>query len=113
MFRTDDPTDELSAAWGIKEQLRRLLATDTLAQAWEERMRMGYFTQIANMPEATKLYDTVVAWWDGIRGPHRHRPTPPASRKRVPASRTSNAPAADSATPRTTGTAILLDERRD
>ena len=57
VFRTDDPTDELSAAWGIKEQLRRLLATDTLAQAWNERMRMGYFVQIANMPEATKLYD--------------------------------------------------------
>ena len=66
VFRTDDPTDELSAAWGIKEQLRRLLATDTLAQAWDERMRMGYFVQIANMPEATKLYDTVVAWWDAI-----------------------------------------------
>ena len=66
VFRTDDPTDELSASWGIKEQLRRLLATDTLAQAWQERMRMGYFVQIANMPEATKLYDTVVTWWDAI-----------------------------------------------
>lgn len=66
VFRTDDPTDELSAAWGIKEQLRRLLATDTLAQAWQERMRMGYFAQIANMPETTKLYDTVVTWWDAI-----------------------------------------------
>ena len=63
---SDDPTDELSASWGIKEQLRRLLATDTLAQAWQERMRMGYFVQIANMPEATKLYDTVVTWWDAI-----------------------------------------------
>lgn len=61
VFRTDDPTDELSAAWGIKEQLRRLLA-----QAWDERWRMGYFAQIANMPETTKLYDTVVAWWDAI-----------------------------------------------
>ncbi|MDN6301830.1 MAG: transposase, partial [Brachybacterium sp.] len=50
----------------IKEQLRRLLATDTLAQAWQERMRMGYFAQIANMPETTKLYDTVVTWWDAI-----------------------------------------------
>ncbi|WP_211219202.1 transposase, partial [Microbacterium gubbeenense] len=40
--------------------------TDTLAQAWQERMRMGYFVQIANMPEATKLYDTVVTWWDAI-----------------------------------------------
>lgn len=66
VFRTDDPTDELSAAWGIKEQLRRLLATDTLAQAWQERMRMGYLAQIANMPETTKLYDTVVTWWDAI-----------------------------------------------
>lgn len=66
VFGTDDPTDELSAAWGIKEQLRRLLNTDTLVQAWDERMRMGYFAQIANMPEATKLYDTVVAWWDAI-----------------------------------------------
>ncbi|MGP9602914.1 ISL3 family transposase [Brachybacterium sp. AOP42-E1-35] len=66
VFRTGDPTDELSAAWGIKEQLRRLLATDTLAQAWQERMRMGYFAQIANMPETTKLYDTVVTWWDAI-----------------------------------------------
>ena len=27
---------------------------------------MGYFVQIANMPEATKLYDTVVTWWDAI-----------------------------------------------
>ncbi|MCS6710697.1 ISL3 family transposase [Brachybacterium sp. EF45031] len=66
VFGTDDPTDELSAAWGIKEQLRRLLATDTLAQAWNERMRMGYFVQIANIPEATKLYDTIVTWWDAI-----------------------------------------------
>ena len=66
VFGTDDPTDELSAAWGIKEQLRRLLATDTLAQAWDERMRMGYFVQIANIPEATKLYDTIVTWWDAI-----------------------------------------------
>lgn len=27
---------------------------------------MGYFAQIANMPETTKLYDTVVTWWDAI-----------------------------------------------
>ena len=65
VFRTTTPPTS-SASWGIKEQLRRLLATDTLAQAWQERMRMGYFVQIANMPEATKLYDTVVTWWDAI-----------------------------------------------
>ncbi|MDK8803543.1 transposase [Dermabacter hominis] len=66
MCSTDDRTDELSAAWGIKEQLRRLLTTDTLAHAWDERMRMGYYCQIANMLEATKLYGTVVAWWEAI-----------------------------------------------
>ena len=71
---TDDPTDELSASWGIKEQLRRLLATDTLAQAWQERMRMGYFVQIANMPEATKLAPSYRRDLVGRhRGPHRHR----------------------------------------
>lgn len=62
MVRTDDPTDELSAAWGIKEQLRRLLATGALARAWGGRMRMGCFAQIANMPGATKLYDAVATW---------------------------------------------------
>lgn len=41
-FRTDDPTDELGPAWGIKEQVRRLLATTTLAGAWEEQMRLGH-----------------------------------------------------------------------
>lgn len=34
--------------------------------AWDERMRMGCCCQIANMAEATKLYDTIVAWWDAI-----------------------------------------------
>jgi transposase len=33
VFATDDPTDELSAAWGIKEQLRRLLKVQTVEQA--------------------------------------------------------------------------------
>ncbi|MGO1408631.1 MAG: hypothetical protein ACTHV2_09630 [Brachybacterium sp.] len=27
---------------------------------------MGYFAQIAKMPETTKLYDTVVTWRDAI-----------------------------------------------
>ena len=65
-LRQDDPTDELGAAWGIKEQLRRLLATTTLAAAWQERMRLGYYVQVADMPETTRLYDTIVQWWDAI-----------------------------------------------
>lgn len=59
---TDGPTYELSAVWGIKEQRRRLLTTDALAQAWRERRRMCHFTQLANMPERTKLYVAVVTW---------------------------------------------------
>lgn len=66
VFRHDDPTDELGAAWSVKEQLRRLLNTTTVEAAWEERMRLGYYVQVANMPETTKLYDTVVAWWPAI-----------------------------------------------
>lgn len=66
MFRRDDPTDELGAAWGIKEQLRRLLNSGSLDQAWDHRMRMGHYVQLADMAETTKLYDTVVAWWDAI-----------------------------------------------
>ena len=66
VFREDDPTDELSAAWGIKEQLRRLLATTTLADAWQERMRLGYYVMVANMPETDRLYDTIIAWWEAI-----------------------------------------------
>ncbi len=27
---------------------------------------MGYFVQVADMPETHKLYDTVVQWWDAI-----------------------------------------------
>lgn len=57
---------ELLNVGGERRSSGCLLATDTLAQAWNERMRMGYFTQIANMPEATKLYDTIVTWWDAI-----------------------------------------------
>lgn len=66
VFAIDDPTDELSAAWAIKEQLRRLLAVDTLANAWEERMRLGHYAVVADMPETTALYQSVVAWWDAI-----------------------------------------------
>ncbi|QGH69033.1 ISL3 family transposase [Pseudactinotalea sp. HY158] len=66
VFTDDDPTDELSAAWGVKEQLRRLLGADTLAQAWQERMRLGHYVQTANMAETDRLYETIVTWWEAI-----------------------------------------------
>jgi transposase len=50
-LRTDDPTDEIGAAWGVKEQLRTLLTSGSLAQVHEEKMRLGAFVLTANMPE--------------------------------------------------------------
>ncbi len=52
---------------------------------------MGCYCQIANMPEATRLYDTVVAWWDAIEV------------LIVTEATTARVEAANSATQRTTG----------
>ena len=66
VLRTDDPTDELGAAWGIKEQFRRLLGTGSLAEAHTEKMRLGAYVMAADMAETDKLYDTICAWWPAI-----------------------------------------------
>lgn len=66
VLRTDDPTDELGAAWGIKEQVRRLLGTGSLADAHTEKMRLGAYVMAADMAETDKLYDTICAWWPAI-----------------------------------------------
>jgi len=66
VLRTDDPTDELGAAWGIKEQLRRLLKTTTLADAHEAKMLLGHYVMVADMPEADRLWNTICAWWAEI-----------------------------------------------
>ena len=50
----------------MKEQVRRLLATNSLAEAWAERMRLGHYVQVADMPETTSLYENIVTWWDAI-----------------------------------------------
>ncbi|WP_280173887.1 transposase [Geodermatophilus obscurus] len=65
-LRTDDPTDEIGAAWGIKEQLRRLLTSGSLAEAHEQRMRLGAYVLAADMPETDRLWATTTAWWPAI-----------------------------------------------
>ena len=65
-LRADDPTDEIGAAWGIKEALRRLLTSGSLAEADEQRMRVGAFVLAADMPETDRLWSTVDAWWEAI-----------------------------------------------
>lgn len=66
VFLHDDPTDELSAAWAIKEQVRRLLKATTLEQAQHERMLLGYYAEIAAMTETDRLLATIEAWWPQI-----------------------------------------------
>lgn len=65
-FRSDDPTDEISAAWAVKEQLRRLLRACDLADANHQRLLLNYYVDIAVMPETTRLLATVNTWWDAI-----------------------------------------------
>src|SRR3954463_13555133 len=65
-LRTDDPTNEIGAAWGIKEQLRRLLTSASLAEAHQQKMLLGAYVLTANMPETDRLWDTINAWWPAI-----------------------------------------------
>ena len=66
VFDLDDPTDELSAAWGVKEQLRRLLHVDTVEQARNEKMILGCYVVAADMEETWRLWATIQAWWSAI-----------------------------------------------
>jgi transposase len=73
VFATDDPTDELSAAWGIKEQLRRLLKVQTVEQARHQKMILGCYVLAADMEETWRLWATIEAWWPAIEVLIEHR----------------------------------------
>jgi hypothetical protein len=60
------PTDELSAAWGVKEQLRRLLNTSTIEQARYEKMILGCYMPAADLDETWRLWATIEAWWPAV-----------------------------------------------
>ena len=62
----DDPSNEIGAAWGIKEQLRLLLATTTVAQARAARIVLAEYVAAADMAETTKLMRTLDRWWDPV-----------------------------------------------
>jgi transposase len=66
MLATDDPTNEIGAAWGVKELLRQLLAAEP---GHDARRRLAAFYQAvlrADMPETTRLAETIDAWWPQI-----------------------------------------------
>ena len=99
VFDLDDPTDELSAAWGVKEQLRRLLKTTTVEQARHREDDLGLLC-------AGRRHDRNLAALGHRRrlvASHRGADHPPASptpapRPRTPESSRSNEPAGAIAT---------------
>jgi transposase len=62
----DDPTNQIGAAWGIKEQLRNLLRTTTVADARAARVVLAGYVTSANMPETNKLMRTIDWWWIAV-----------------------------------------------
>ncbi len=65
-FAADDPTGELAATWWVKEQIRRLFGCSSLAQAHEEKMRLGSYVQVSSMAETDRLWDILCRWWPAI-----------------------------------------------
>jgi transposase len=62
----DDPTQEIGAAWGVKEQLRRVLACTDLETAPSEKSTFDSYVTRAAMEETTRLKGTIDRWWPHI-----------------------------------------------
>src|SRR5215218_9639216 len=66
MLDDHDPTNEIGAAWGVKERLRMLLAESEPSKI---RRRLADFHDAAidaQLPEATRLAETIQTWWPAI-----------------------------------------------
>jgi transposase len=66
MLDDHDPTNEIGAAWGVKERLRMLL---TESEPSKIRWRLADFYDAAidaQLPEATRLAETIQTWWPAI-----------------------------------------------
>ena len=73
VFVTDDPTDEIAAAWACKELLRHLLAAHgptRYSRHHTAHLRTRFLTACAvvDMPETTRLAGTIEKWWPEIEG---------------------------------------------
>jgi len=73
VFETDDPSNEISAAWGIKELLRQMLQAhgpNGYSRHETSRRRTRFLAACvdADMPEATRLAATIERWWPEIEG---------------------------------------------
>ncbi|UUL75460.1 transposase [Pseudarthrobacter sp. Fe7] len=63
VFTSDDATGKLQAAWLVKEQLRAMLATGSLADAAAAKDRLQTLVARAAQPETNRLGRTVCRWW--------------------------------------------------
>jgi transposase len=63
VFAEDDPTGEIQAAWHVKEALRALLSSPDLNAAEVARKRLRAYVHAADMPETSRLFDTITTWW--------------------------------------------------
>jgi transposase len=73
VLERDDPSDQIGAAWGIKELLRQLLMGNgptRYSRHLTAQRRTRFLTACADaeMPEATRLAATVERWWPEIEG---------------------------------------------
>ncbi|MFJ6314434.1 ISL3 family transposase [Pseudarthrobacter oxydans] len=66
VFATDDATGNLQAVWLVKEQLRALLTTGSLADAAAAKDRLQALVVQAAQPETNRLWRTVCRWWKEI-----------------------------------------------
>ena len=66
VFAADDATGKLQAVWKVKEQLRMLLRTNSLADAAAAKEELKVLVDAAGRPETNKLYRTVCRWWNEI-----------------------------------------------
>ncbi|WP_312856786.1 transposase [Arthrobacter mobilis] len=66
VFAADDPTGKLQAAWEVKEQLRLLLRTGSLADAAAAKQKLHGYVEAAAMPETNRLWRTANKWWKEI-----------------------------------------------
>jgi transposase len=66
MLDADDPTNEIGAAWAIKEHLRGLLTSGDLATAATRLQILQNAVSAAAMPETDRLLRTITHWWPAI-----------------------------------------------
>jgi len=62
----DDPTNEIGAAWGVKELLRQLLAARDPADIRTRLWTFYVACATAQMPETTRLATTIETWWPHV-----------------------------------------------